>query len=153
MNNSIKLIANNKKAIYDYFLESRIEAGIVLMGSEIKSIRSGNVNLKDSYVQIRNGESFIINMHIAPYDKTSNFAPDSRRTRKLLLSKKEIIKLDVKMKEKGYTLVPTKLYLKGQYAKIEIALAKGKKNYDKREVEKERTIKKDINKALKEYNK
>ncbi len=150
---AVKIIASNKKAFFDYFLESKYETGIVLMGSEIKSIRAGNVNIKDSFVQIRNNEAYIVNMHISAYDKANIFAPETTRTRKLLLSKKEILKLDLAVKEKGYTLVATKIYLKNQYAKLEIALAKGKKKYDKREVEKQRTIKKDINKALKEFNK
>ena len=148
----IKVISNNKKAVYDYFLESRIEAGIALVGTEIKSIRAGKVNLVDSYVQIRNNEAYVINLHISEYEKGSTFNHYPRRTRKLLLKKHEILKLSSKINEKGYTLIPTKLYLKGQHAKLEIALAKGKKNYDKRESEKEKTVKRDIRKAFKEHN-
>lgn len=149
----IKVIALNRKASYDYFLSDTYEAGIMLEGSEIKSIRNGNVNLKDTYVQIKNGEAYIINMHIANYEKAGAFLPVTTRSRKLLLHKLEINRIDTKVKEKGYTVVATKLYLKDGLAKLEIALAKGKKNYDKRETEKNRDINRDINKALRELNK
>ena len=152
MDKSIKIICVNKKASFDYFLETTYEAGIVLEGSEIKSIKGGNVNLKDSHIQIKNEEAFIINMHVSPYTNGSVFNPDPTRTRKLLLNKQEIRKLDIKVKEKGYTIVPTKVYLKNGKAKVEIALAKGKKNYDKREVEKEKTINRNIRSILKEAN-
>lgn len=152
MEKGIKNISINKKASYDYFLESTLEAGVILEGSEIKSIKGGNVNLKDSHIQIKNEEAFIINMHISPYTNGSVFNPEPTRTRKLLLNKQEIRKLDIKVKEKGYTIVPTKVYLKNGLAKIEIALAKGKKNYDKREVEKEKTINRNIRSMIKEIN-
>ena len=152
MDKCIKNICFNKKASFDYFLESTYEAGIVLEGSEIKSIKGGNVNLKDSHIQIKNEEAFIINMHISPYSNGSIFNPEPTRTRKLLLNKQEIRKLDIKVKEKGYTIVPTKVYLKNGRAKVEVALAKGKKNYDKREVEKEKTINRNIRAMLKESN-
>ena len=152
MDKNIKIICVNKKASFDYFLETTYEAGVVLEGSEIKSIKGGNVNLKDSHVQIRNEEAFIINMHVSQYSNGSVFNPEPTRTRKLLLNKQEIRKLDIKVKEKGYTIVPTKVYLKNGRAKIEIALAKGKKNYDKREVEKEKTINRNIRSMLKEIN-
>ena len=152
MDKGIKIIALNKKASYDYFLFDTYEAGLVLEGSEIKSIRDGKVNLKDSYVQVKHKEAFIINMHIANYEKAGVFLPVTTRTRKLLLNKVEINKIDGKINEKGYTLVPTKLYLKNGYAKLEIALAKGKKNYDKRESEKNKDINRNINKVLKEIN-
>lgn len=152
MEKGIKNISINKKASYDYFLESPLEAGVILEGSEIKSIKGGNVNLKDSHIQIKNEEAFIINMHISPYTNGSVFNPEPTRTRKLLLNKQEIRKLDIKVKEKGYTIVPTKVYLKNGLAKIEIALAKGKKNYDKREVEKEKTINRNIRSMIKEIN-
>ena len=148
----IKVIALNKKANYDYFLFDTYEAGLVLEGSEIKSLKNGNVNLKDSHIQIKNEEAFIINMHISPYVNGSVFNPDPTRTRKLLLNKQEIRKLDIKVREKGYTIVPTKVYLKKGLAKVEIALAKGKKNYDKREVEKEKTINRNIRSMIKEIN-
>lgn len=149
----IKIIALNKKASFDYFLFDTYEAGLVLEGSEIKSIRGGNVNLKDSYVQIKNGQAYILNMHIANYDKAAVFLPSTTRSRKLLLNKIEINKIDGKVKEKGFTVVATKLYLKNGLAKLEIALAKGKKTYDKRETEKNRDINRNIHKILKEINK
>ena len=149
---AIKNISFNKKASYDYFLESTYEAGIILEGSEIKSIKGGNVNLKDSHIQIKNGEAFIINMHISPYVNGSVFNPEPTRTRKLLLNKQEIRKLDIKVKEKGYTIVPTKVYLKKGLAKVEIALAKGKKNYDKRETIKERDWNRDKRRILANAN-
>jgi SsrA-binding protein len=152
-NEGIKIIALNKKASYDYFLFDTYEAGLVLEGSEIKSIREGRVNLKDSYVHIKNGEAFIINMHIANYEKSSFFLPSTTRTRKLLLNKIEINKISIKINEKGFTIVPTRIYLKNGLAKLEIALAKGKHNYDKREVEKNKDINRNINKMLKELNK
>ena len=153
MNERYKVVAENRKASFDYFLEDFYEAGIVLTGSEIKSIRLGNANLKDSYVQIKNGELYIINMHISQYDKSSLFVSDPYRTRKLLLNKKEILKLEIKIKEKGYTLIPKRIYLKGQYLKVEICTAKGKKNFDKRETEKNRDIERNIKKAVKDFNK
>jgi SsrA-binding protein len=152
-NEGIKVIALNKKASYDYFLFDKYEAGLVLEGSEIKSIRDGKVNLKDTYIQVKNGEAFVINMHIANYEKSGFFLPSTTRTRKLLLNKIEINKIAIKINEKGFTIVPTRIYLKNGLAKLEIALAKGKHNYDKREVEKNKDINRNINKMLKELNK
>jgi len=152
-NEGIKIIALNKKSSYDYFLFDTYEAGLVLEGSEIKSIREGRVNLKDSYIHVKNGEAFVINMHIANYEKSGFFLPSTTRTRKLLLNKIEINKIAIKINEKGFTIVPTKLYLKNGLAKLEIALAKGKHNYDKRETEKNKDINRNINKMLKELNK
>ena len=152
MENS-KLIAKNPTAYHNYEIIDKLEAGIVLYGTEIKSIRAGRVNLKDSYVHIKNGEAFIINMHIANYEKSSFFLPSTTRTRKLLLNKIEINKISIKINEKGFTIVPTRIYLKNGLAKLEIALAKGKHNYDKREVEKNKDINRNINKMLKELNK
>ncbi|MBQ8451209.1 MAG: SsrA-binding protein SmpB [Clostridia bacterium] len=129
----MKIITENREARHNYFLESPIEAGLVLLGSEVKSIRAGKVNLKDSYAVIRGGEIFLLNCFISSFEKTGSFVPDERRTRKLLLKKQEIEKLQRKIKEQGYTLVPTKVYFSGDYAKVEIALAKGKKNYDKKQ--------------------
>ncbi len=124
----------NRKAVLDYFIESRYEAGIVLKGTEIKSIRNGKVNFKDAYAIIKNGEMWLLNLHIAAYDKSSYYNHDPERKRKLLLHKREIIRLEKKVKEKGYTLVPLRLYIiKKGFAKVEIALARGKKMYDKRE--------------------
>ena len=140
----IKLIASNKRASYDYFLSSFIEAGISLKGTEIKSLKVNGASLNDSYVLIRNNEAFILNMHIAIFKEGNIFNHEPLRTRKLLLHKKEILKLQQKVKEKGYTLVCTKVYLKNGRAKLEIALAKGKKNFDKRESEKEKSQKIEI---------
>ena len=128
----MKLITENREARHNYFLESPLEAGLVLFGSEVKSIRAGRVNLKDSYVVIRSGEVFLLNCFISNFDKTKMFAPDERRTRKLLLNKNEIEKLSRKIKEQGYTIVPTKMYFNGDKVKVEIALAKGKHLYDKK---------------------
>ena len=139
----------NKKAHFDYFIEEEIECGIVLKGTEIKSIRNGDANIKDCYAIIRNNEVFLLNMFIGKYENGSIFNHDERRTRKLLLNKREILKLRDKLEISGYTLVPIKLYFKGNKAKISLGIAKGKKNYDKRESIKEKDIKRDIEKALK----
>ena len=146
MEENIKVIARNKKASYEYFLSDFIECGIELKGTEIKSIKQLAASLNESYVIIKNGEAYIDGMKVSQYDKGNIFNHDVTRTRKLLLHKREIIKLSQKVKEKGFTLVATKLYLKRGRAKLEIALAKGKKLYDKREVEKHRDIKRDIEK-------
>lgn len=139
----------NKKATFDYFIEEEIECGIVLKGTEIKSIRNGGANIKDCYAIIKNGEVFLLNMFISKYENGSIFNHEERRTRKLLLNKREILKLRDKVEISGYTLVPIKLYFKGNKAKILLGVAKGKKNYDKRESIKEKDIKRDIEKALK----
>lgn len=128
-----KVLVKNSKAFYDYFLDDFLEAGLVLTGTEIKSLRDGGGSLSDSYVILRNEEIFLLNMHIAPYKSGNLFNHEPLRTRKLLLNKKEIFKYAKVVKEKGLTIVPTKIYLLRGRAKIEIALAKGKKNYDKRE--------------------
>lgn len=144
-----KNIALNRKASHDYFLEDRYEAGLVLSGTEIKSIRQGKVNLKDSYVSFKDGEAFIKEMHISAYDHGNRFNHDETRIRKLLLHKTEIRKLHQKVKIKGYSVVPVRMYLKDGRAKLEIALAKGKALYDKRESEKQRDVKREIEKAMK----
>ncbi len=146
-----KIIVNNKKAYYDYFLSDFIEAGIVLKGTEIKSLRMHGASLNDSYVIIKNGEAFVLGMNIAPYDKGNLFNHEALRTKKLLLHKQEIIKLNRKIQEKGFTLVITKIYLKDGLAKCELALAKGKKLYDKRETEKNKSIKREIEKTTKNF--
>ena len=146
-----KVIAYNRKAAHDYFLEDRYEAGLVLTGTEIKSIRKGKVQLKDSYISFVNQEAFINEMHIAPYDFGNRFNHDETRIRKLLLHREEIRKLQQKVKLKGYTIVPTSLYLEKGLAKLEIALAKGKELHDKRQSEKERDAKREIAKAMKRY--
>ena len=139
----------NRKARFDYEIEADIEAGIVLTGTEIKSIRNGNANLKDSYAIIRNSECFLLNMHISEYKEGNQFNHDEKRTRKLLLHKKEILKLQNKLTLDGYTLVPLKLYFKKNKAKILLGLGKGKKTYDKREAIKKRDEMREIKKALK----
>lgn len=127
-----KLIANNKKAYHDYFILETFEAGISLAGTEVKSMRMGKCSIKESFIRIENGEVFVYGMHVSPYEKGNIFNKDPLRVRKLLLHKKEINKLLGKMKEKGMTLVPLKVYFKGSLVKVEIGLAKGKKLYDKR---------------------
>jgi SsrA-binding protein len=133
----------NKKAYFDYFVLKEIECGIVLTGTEIKSIRKGSVNLRDTYARIKNNEVYVVNMFISAYDKGNQFNHDERRQRKLLLHKKEIIKLSQEIKEQGLTLVPLKLYFKDNHAKLLIGLCKGKKLYDKRETIKKRDIERD----------
>ena len=130
---NFKLVANNKKAYFDYFIEDKIESGIVLYGTEVKSIRMGKVSVKESYIKIEKGEVFIYNMHISPYEKGNIFNRDPIRVRKLLLHRAQINKLSGKIAEKGYTLVPLQVYIKDGLAKVEIGLAKGKKVYDKRD--------------------
>ncbi len=139
----------NKKANFDYFIEDEIEAGIVLKGTEIKSIRIGLANLKDCYAIIKNNEVFLLNMYIGKYNDASVFNHEERRTRKLLLKKSEILKLRDKVEISGYTLVPLKLYFKNNKAKILLGVGKGKKNYDKRESIKEKDIKRELDKSLK----
>ena len=141
---SIKQIANNKKAFHDYFVLEKFECGIELFGTEVKSIRAGSCSVKESFCRIDKNEVFVENMHINPYDKGNIFNHDPLRARKLLLHKKEIRWFDDKLKRDGYTIVPTRVYLKRGKAKIEIALAKGKKLYDKRETIKQRDIKRSI---------
>ena len=128
-----KLIANNKKARHDYFLEECIEAGVELHGTEGKSLRQGNCSIKEAFVHIENGEVIVYGMHISPYEKGNIFNKDPMRPKRLLLHKKEIMRLLGKIKEKGYTLVPVRVYFKGSLVKVEIALARGKKLYDKRQ--------------------
>lgn len=147
-----KLIADNKKAYFDYFIEDKFQAGLVLEGVEIKSVRAGKVNLKDSYVMIKNGEVFLMGAHIAEYEKADGLNKvDTRRTRKLLLTKSEIRKLERKVNIKGYTIVPTKMYLSHNLAKLEIAVAKGKELYNKKDSLKEKDIKRETDRMLKGY--
>lgn len=130
---SIRLIANNKKAYHDYFIDEKYEAGIALHGTEVKSLRMGKCSIKESFITIRHGEVLIQHMHISPYEKGNIFNKDPLRTRKLLLHKSEIRKLESQVKMKGYTIMPLKVYLKGSLVKVEIGLARGKKLYDKRQ--------------------
>lgn len=152
MADNVKLIAQNKKAYHDYFIEDTYECGIELVGTEVKSIRMGAVNLKDSYAHLYNGEVYVRNMHVSPYEKGNIFNRDPLRERKLLLHKYEIRKLIGKTKETGYSLVPLKVYLKGARIKVELALVKGKKLYDKRQDIAERDAKRNIDRKIKEYN-
>ena len=147
-----KLIANNKKARHDFFIEDTYEAGIVLTGTEIKSIRQGSVNLKDSWCSIENGEIFIKQMHISPYEKGNIFNRDPLRVRRLLMHKSEINRLFGKIKQDGLTLVPLSLYFKDSRVKVQLGLCKGKKLYDKREDAAKRDAKRTIDRALKEKN-
>ena len=128
----MKLIANNKKAFHDYFIEDTYEAGIALAGTEVKSLRMGKCSIKESFIRVENGEVYIYGMHISPYEKGNIFNRDPLRPKKLLMHKAEINKLKAKIAEKGYTLVPVEVYFKGSLVKVQIALAKGKKLYDKR---------------------
>ena len=145
----MKIVAQNKKAYHDYFILDTYEAGIELKGTEIKSVRKGSANLKDSYIRIKNNEAFIENMHIAPYEQGNIFNHEPLRTRKLLLHKKEIKKLQKEVKENGLTIVPTKLYFNTSKLKVEVALVRGKKLYDKRQDLKAKDAKRDIDRALK----
>lgn len=140
----------NKQALFNYTIGDTYEAGIVLTGTEIKSIRNGKAQLRDSYAVIKNGECLLLNMHISHYEKGNIFNHDENRTRKLLLHKKEIYKIKDKIDIKGYSLIPLKLYFKGNYAKILLGIGQGKKTYDKRESIKEKDINRDIKKALKQ---
>ena len=142
---------NNKKAKFDYEIESTYEAGIVLKGTEIKSIRVGKANLKDSYAIYKNGEIFLLNMHISAYENGNIFNHEETRTRKLLLNKKEIFKIRDSIEREGYTLVPIKLYFKGNKAKILLGVGRGKKMYDKRESIKKKDIEREVKKQLKNY--
>ena len=148
----MKIIAVNKSAGFEYFIEDKFEAGIVLEGSEVKSIRKNNCNLSDSFCFVRQGEITLKNMHIAVYDKSGAFnTRDSRRDRKLLLHKSEISKIVGKVNEKGYTLVPLKIYFQGSLVKVEIALCRGKHTYDKKQSLKEKDLKRDTERRIKEY--
>jgi len=151
MAGDIKVVCQNKKAYHDYFIDETIEAGIVLVGTEVKSLRLGMANLKDSYARVKDSELFLVNTHISPYKQADRFTqPEPDRTRKLLLHQQEISKLIGKTKEKGYTLVPTKIYFKNGRAKVEIALAKGKKLFDKREAIKKKTVEREMERAVKD---
>ncbi len=130
---AVRLIANNKKAYHDYFIEEQYEAGIELFGTEVKSLRMGKCSIKESFIRIENGEVFVYNMHISPYEKGNIFNREPLRVKKLLLHRSEIRKITGKIAQKGYTLIPLQIYFKGNLAKVEIALAKGKKLYDKRQ--------------------
>ena len=144
-----KVLATNRKARHEYFIEEKYECGIVLVGSEVKSLRQGHLSLMDSYATIKNGEVFLLNAHIPCYEKTSVYKEDERRTRNLLLHKKEISKLERKIKDNSLTLIPLRAYFKEGLVKVEIALAKGKHLYEKKNVLKEKDLKKETDRAIK----
>ena len=146
-----KTIVTNRRARREYFIEESFEAGLVLTGSEIKSIRAGRVNLQDSYVAIREGEAWLLNCHIAPYKQASSQGHEPKRDRKLLLQRRQINRLAAKVQAKGYTIVPLRLYLKSNRAKVEIALARGKKLYDKRDALAKRQAERDMERALRRH--
>jgi SsrA-binding protein len=146
-----KQLAQNRKATFDYYIEEHYEAGLVLTGTEIKSLRAGKANISDSFATIRHGEAFVHNMHISPFEQGNRYNPtDPTRARKLLMHKKEITKLLGLSKQEGYTLVPLKVYLRNGFAKLLLGLAKGKKNYDKRETAAKKDAERDIQRAMKE---
>ena len=149
---SRKLIAKNSKAFHDYFVEDRYEAGIELAGTEVKSIRMGNVNLKDSFCVVKDGEMSVIGMHISPYEKGNIFNKDPMRQRRLLMHKREIRKLHDLQKQDGYALIPLSLYFKDSRVKVELGLCKGKKNYDKRDAIAKRDAKREMDRAMREKN-
>lgn len=152
MSENIKIIQVNKKAYFDYFIEDTYEAGVQLAGCEVKSIRMGNINLKDSFCSVQGNELFLMNVHVKPYEKGSYYNVDPRRARKLLCHKQEINKMRGYVQQKGYTLVPTKIYLKQGLVKVEVGLAKGKELHDKRAVAQEKQVKRTIERTIKEYN-
>jgi SsrA-binding protein len=150
MADDFKVLATNRKAYHDYFVEETYEAGIALTGTEIKSVRAGSVNLRDSFAQVRNGEMWLQNVHISPYEAGNRFNVDPYRTRKLLLHRREINRLMGRAQEKGLTIVPLRMYLKKNRAKVELALVKGKRQYDKREAIARHDADREIQRALKE---
>ena len=152
MGEAIKIVAKNNKAYHDYFIEEKYEAGIELAGTEVKSIRQGNVNLKDSFCIIKDGQMSVLGMHISPYEKGNIFNKDPRRPRRLLMHKREIMRLFGKIKQDGYSLVPLSIYLKGPRVKLEVGLARGKKLYDKRDSAAKRDAKREIDRAMKSRN-
>lgn len=153
MAEKIKVLAENRKARHEYFVEDRYEAGIILTGTEIKSIRAGRVNLKDSYAEIKNGEIWLVQMHISPYEQGNRFNHDPLRKRKLLLNRTEIARLSSRVQQQGMTLIPLKIYLKHGLAKIDLGLCKGKKTYDKRDDIAKRDAQRDVERALRDRNK
>ena len=150
--NSIKIISQNKKAYHDYFVDEKYEAGVELFGTEVKSIRAGKVNIKESYCDIKDGEVFVVGMHISPYEQGNIYNKDPLRPKKLLLHKREILKLFGLVSQKGYTLVPLQIYLSNSRVKIEIGLCRGKKLYDKREDMARSDAKRDMERAFKSRN-
>ena len=148
----IKIVAKNSKAHHDYFIEEKYEAGIELAGTEVKSIRMGNVNLKDSFCLIKDGQLSVLGMHISPYEKGNIFNKDPRRPRRLLMHKREIMRLFARIKQDGYSLIPLSVYFKGPRVKLSLGLARGKKLYDKRESAAKRDAKREMDRAMKSRN-
>lgn len=147
-NESVKVVATNRKAYHDYFIEDRFEAGLVLTGTEIKSVRAGQVNLRDSFATIKNGELWLINSHIAAYERGTLFNHDPRRPRKLLMHRREINRLAGKIQEKGLTLIPLRMYLKNNRAKVELGLARGQRHYDKRATLREKETRREVEREM-----
>ena len=152
MAEAVKQVARNQKAYHDYFIEEKFEAGIELAGPEVKSIRMGNVNLKDSFCLIKDGQLSVLGMHISPYEKGNIFNKDPRRPRRLLMHKREIMRLFARIKQDGYSLIPLSVYFKGPRVKLSLGLARGKKLYDKRESAAKRDAKREMDRAMKSRN-
>ena len=152
MADSVKVVAKNSKAYHDYFIEDKYEAGIELAGAEVKSIRLGHVNLKDSFCVVKDGEMSVIGMHISPYEKGNIFNKDPMRQRRLLMHKREILRLFALIKQDGYSLIPLSIYFRGPRVKLELGLAKGKKLYDKRDSAAARDAKREMDRAIKSRN-
>lgn len=152
MADSVKVVAKNSKAYHDYFIEDKYEAGIELAGAEVKSIRLGHVNLKDSFCVVKDGEMSVIGMHISPYEKGNIFNKDPMRQRRLLMHKREILRLFARIKQDGYSLIPLSIYFRGPRVKLELGLAKGKKLYDKRDSAAARDAKREMDRAIKSRN-
>ena len=152
MAEAVKQVARNQKAYHDYFIEEKFEAGIELAGTEVKSIRMGNVNLKDSFCLIKDGQLSVLGMHISPYEKGNIFNKDPRRPRRLLMHKREIKRLFARIKQDGYSLIPLSVYFKGPRVKLSLGLARGKKLYDKRESAAKRDAKREMDRAMKSRN-
>lgn len=148
-----KIITQNRKAYHDYFVDEKYEAGIALFGTEVKSIRNGSVNLKDSYCSVKNGELYVIGMHVSPYEKGNIFNREPLRDRKLLMHKREIMKIGGLMTQKGYTLVPLSLYFSGKNVKVELGLCRGKKLYDKRDALAEKQTNREIDRRMRDQSK
>ena len=152
LSEGIKIVAKNSKAYHDYFIEEKYEAGIALAGTEVKSIRLGHVNLKDSFCLVKDGEMSVVGMHISPYEKGNIFNKDPLRQRRLLMHKREILKLFGRIKQDGYSLIPLSIYFRGPRVKLEIGLAKGKKLYDKRESAARKDAKREMERTMKSRN-
>ena len=152
MAEAVKQVARNQKAYHDYFIEEKFEAGIELAGTEVKSIRMGNVNLKDSFCLIKDGQLSVLGMHISPYENGNIFNKDPRRPRRLLMHKREIMRLFARIKQDGYSLIPLSVYFKGPRVKLSLGLARGKKLYDKRESAAKRDAKREMDRAMKSRN-